>query len=418
MRCRIEGASKVGESRGHEGASGDAPVTGLTEVAFNDCVNPVETWNPSKTAGEEEFLYIDLSAIDQERKQIAEARSVSCAEAPSRARQLVEKGDVLVSTVRPNLNGVARVGVGHHGATASTGFCVLRPAAGKLDGGYAFQWVKSPAFVNDMVSMATGASYPAVSDRIVLESKIPLPPLPEQRRIAAILDQADALRAKRREALAQLDSLTQSIFVEMFGDPVKNPMGWECRTLDQLTTKVTDGEPLNPKLSESGMPIVMAVNVLEDRIALEKAKRVDYSLGQQFRKKCGPEVGDLFIVGRGATIGRLCRINQSDVFCLMGSVILLKPDRDVLDERFLSGMLALPSMHAMLYKTSGSSAQQAIYLKDVKKLICPLPPLPLQQTFATRIQAVESLKATHRAALTESNALFASLQHRAFAGQL
>ena len=102
----------------------------------------------------------------------------------------------------------------------------------------------------------------------------------------------------------------------------------------------------------------------------------------------------------------------------MGSVILLKPDRAVLNERFLSGMLALPTMHAMLYNTSGSSAQQAIYLKDVKKLICPLPPLALQVKFASRIQAVESLKTTHRAALAESDALFASLQHRAFAGQL
>jgi type I restriction enzyme S subunit len=75
-------------------------------------------------------------------------------------------------------------------------------------------------------------------------------------------------------------------------------------------------------------------------------------------------------------------------------------------------------MHAMLYNTSGSSAQQAIYLKDVKKLACPLPPLVLQQTFATRIQAVDALKVTHRAALDKLDTLFASIQHRAFRGEL
>ena len=218
-------------------------MTGLTGVAIGDCIRPVETWNPSKVAGDEKFSYIDLSAIDQDRKQIAEARTIACAEAPSRARQLIEEGDVLISTVRPNLNGVARVGVEHHGATASTGFCVLRPAPGKLDGGYAFQWVKSQAFVNDMVSKATGASYPAVSDRIVLESKIPLPPLPEQRRIAAILDQADALRAKRREALAQLDSLTQSIFIEMFGDPAHNTLNLPLTSLSDLGPWSSGGTP-------------------------------------------------------------------------------------------------------------------------------------------------------------------------------
>ena len=209
-------------------------MSSLRVVAIGDCVRSVGTWNPLTEAGGEKFLYIDLSAIDQERKEIVAARSVACAEAPSRARQLVEQGDVLVSTVRPNLNGVARVRGEHHGATASTGFCVLRPAGEKLDSAYAFQWVKSSNFVNAMVSMATGASYPAVSDRIIFESKIPLPPLPEQRRIAAILDQADALRAKRREALAQLDSLTQSIFIEIFGDPELNPLNWPKAALGLL----------------------------------------------------------------------------------------------------------------------------------------------------------------------------------------
>ncbi len=82
-----------------------------------------------------------------------------------------------------------------------------------------------------MVSKATGASYPAVSDRIIFESQIPLPPLAEQKRIAGILDAADALRTKRRESLAQLDSLLQSTFLALFGDPVANPMGWEVATM-------------------------------------------------------------------------------------------------------------------------------------------------------------------------------------------
>ena len=248
--------------------------------------------------------------------------------------------------------------------------------------------------------------------------KIPRQTIEEQRRIAAILDQAETLRTQRRTALALLDSLTQSLFLDMFGDPVANPKGWPIQTLDEVTTKVTDGEHLNPAFTEVGMPIVMAGNVLDDRIDLDAAKRVGEPLGMQFRKKCGPELGDLLIVGRGATIGRLCRVNVEETFCLMGSVILVKPDRTLLDERFLSGMLALPSMHAQLYKSSGSSAQQAIYLKDVKRLKCPLPPLPLQQTFATRIASIEALKATHRRALAALDALFASLQQRAFTGAL
>ena len=311
---------------------------------------------------------------------------------------------------------VGRLGILGMPATTNQAVCHIVPDPSKADVKYLFRALETK--VGEMLSRTVGGAQPNINQGIVKDLRVALPPLEEQRRIAAILDQAETLRTQRRTALTLLDSLTQSLFLDMFGDPVANPKGWPIQTLDEVTTKVTDGEHLNPAFTEVGMPIVMAGNVLDDRIDLDAAKRVGEPLGMQFRKKCGPELGDLLIVGRGATIGRLCRVNVEETFCLMGSVILVKPDRTLLDERFLSGMLALPSMHAQLYKSSGSSAQQAIYLKDVKRLKCPLPPLPLQQTFATRIASIEALKATHRRALAALDALFASLQQRAFTGAL
>ena len=123
-----------------------------------------------------------------------------------------------MSTVRPNLNAVAVVPAQLDGATASTGFTVLRPSE-ELDGRFLFHWVQSPAFIADMVRKATGASYPAVS--LTASSRtptIPAPHLPEQRRIATILDHADALRATRLHVLTHLDALTHSIFNDMFAD--------------------------------------------------------------------------------------------------------------------------------------------------------------------------------------------------------
>ena len=109
-------------------------------IVLGGLVAPAKTWNPSRSPSDEVFTYPDLSAVDQESKLIIAARELSCGEAPSRARQLVVKGDVLVSTVRPNLNGVARVPDQLDGATASTGFCVLRAREPRLDGGYLFHW--------------------------------------------------------------------------------------------------------------------------------------------------------------------------------------------------------------------------------------------------------------------------------------
>ena len=131
----------------------------LGERPIRDFVDKCQTWNP-KASGAGSFDYIDLSSVDKDTKSIASIERQECSEAPSRARQIVEAGDVLVATVRPNLNGVALVNGAQHGMTASTGYCVLRPNEDKLDSG--FLWVKTDVFVQRMVDVATGANYPAV----------------------------------------------------------------------------------------------------------------------------------------------------------------------------------------------------------------------------------------------------------------
>jgi type I restriction enzyme, S subunit len=390
-------------------------VTDLKVVAIGDCVRAVESWNPLKAAGEDEFTYIDLSAIDQERKQIVEARIVACVEAPSRARQLVEAGDVLVSTVRPNLNGVARVGVEHHGATASTGFCVLRPKAEMLDGGYAFQWVKSPGFVADMVSRATGASYPAVSDRIIFDSRVPLPPLPEQRRIAAILDQADALRVKRREALAQLDSLTQAIFMEMFGDPVLNDRAWPTDKVSNLCRLVRGSSPRpqgDPRYFGGPVPRLMIADITRDGWLV--TPRID-SLTIEGAAKSRPVPAGTVVMAVSGNIGLVSRL-AVDACVHDGFVAFTNLDEKVCDARYFLALLHMSK--AAHEKSKAGAIFINVTTDDIKAMSIPTPPIALQRSFVARLQTVESLRATHRAALAESDALFASLQHRAFSGQL
>lgn len=247
---------------------------------------------------------------------------------------------------------------------------------------------------------------------------IVLPPIDQQKRIAAILDKAEELRRLRRQSIEHLDVLSRSIFIEMFGDPVVNPKAWKKCNLSKIAIKITDREHLNPIFSLDGMPIIMAGNVLEYCIDFQNSKKVEIQLGQQFRKKCKPEIGDILLVSRGATIGRLCAVKSSKEFCLMGSVILIKIDNLLVTSKYLEYLLKHPLMYLKMFNASGSSAQQAIYLKDLKQLECLLPPLPLQQEFAQRIEAIESLKAKHRESLTHLDTLFASLQHRAFRGEL
>ena len=162
--------------------------------------------------------YIDVSAVDNREKKITQTAIVLAKDAPSRAKQLVEHGDVIVSLVRPNLNAVAIIEEQSQNLqVASTGYCVLR-CNQMIYNRYLFYFCQSETFVNSMTAQATGASYPAVSNSIVKNCEIPLPERNKQKEIADILDKVTSLISLRKQQLVKLDELVKARFVEMFGD--------------------------------------------------------------------------------------------------------------------------------------------------------------------------------------------------------
>lgn len=156
----------------------------------------------------ETFCYVDISSVDNNQKRILNTSVLLGKDAPSRARQVINAGDVIVSTTRPNLNAVALVPHELDNQICSTGFCVLRPKK-ELERDYLFAYVCSPDFVKNLSDLVKGALYPAVTDKQVKAQVIPVPPLHEQKRIAAILnEQLVAVEKARAAAEAQLDTIT------------------------------------------------------------------------------------------------------------------------------------------------------------------------------------------------------------------
>lgn len=249
-----------------------------------------------------------------------------------------------------------------------------------------------------------------------------LPPLPEQRRIAAILDQADALRAKRREALAQLDSLTQSIFIEMFGDPAASPRAWNFMSMSELFATPPIFGTMIPGNADRGSWLCLRVANIQDwQLDLTDKKFVDLPAGMAERH--GVQDGDLLLARAIATQEHLgkCIVARpgSQRWAFDSHLMRLRFRADRALPEFIRQMLRTPGGRGFFLKASRkSSVQYNINTKEIAALELPIPPVGLQQSFATRIQAVESLKTTHRAALAELDALFASLQHRAFSGDL
>jgi type I restriction enzyme S subunit len=391
----------------------------LKPVAIGEVVERSKIWNPSRSSADEVFQYIDLSAVDQDAKLITGAREVPCGEAPSRARQLVESGDILVSTVRPNLNGVARVPEQLDGATASTGFCVLRANKTKANGAYLFHWVKSPAFITDMISKATGASYPAVSDRIIFDSQIPLPPLAEQKRIAAILDAADALRTKRREALAQLDALLQSSFLTLFGDPVTNPMRWEvCQLGDVCRGKPTYGSGSSACEYDPSLPRYVRITDVDDAGNLSNDPKCAQLTKKEIEKYSLRE-GDILFARSGATVGKSYLHRAANGNCVYaGYMIRFCPDPLKMLPETLFRFTQTVAYWRWVNSQARVVAQPNINAQIYSSMPVIIPPLPLQQKFATIVESIERQKAAQRAHLAELDALFAALQHRAFRGEL
>jgi type I restriction enzyme S subunit len=391
--------------------------------AIGGLIKKVALWNPVRDAPEEEFAYIDLSALDNATKTVTGIQTVQGRNAPSRARQLVKSGDILVSTVRPNLNGVARVPEGLDGATASTGFCVLRPEPSKLDESYLFHWVRSPEFIADMVRKSTGASYPAVSDKIIGQSEIPLPPLAEQKRIAAILDQADDLRRKRQRALDRLGQLGQAIFMEMFGDLTRNDKAWPTGgTLGdyaEIASGITKGR--DPKgRSTRLVPYLAVVNVQDKRLQLDAPKEIEATEDEILRYRL--QSGDLLLTEGGDPdkLGRGTLWNAELPECIhQNHVFRVRLSSKQYNPTFLNWLVGSAyGKQYFLRAAKQTTGIASINMSQLKAFPMLLPPLELQENFQRKLDQLRAATEVLVAGVRSSENLFQAVQHLAFNGEL
>ncbi len=260
----------------------------------------------------------------------------------------------------------------------------------------------------------SGTAQPQITRQSLTAISIPLPPLAEQRRIAEVLDRAEALRAKRGAALAQLDSLTQSLFLDLFGDPVVNRMGWpriKFGNIGKLDRGISKHRPRDePSLLGGPYPLVQTGEVSNCGGYITAYKRTYSELGLR-QSKLWP-VGTLCIT-IAANIAKTGILTFEA--CFPDSVVGFRAD-DQSTVEFIRVWLSF--LQKTLEDSAPESAQKNINLAILRDLDVPLPPLPLQREFARRVTAVERLKTSHRASLAELDALFATLQHRAFKGEL
>ncbi len=293
--------------------------------------------------------------------------------------------------------------------------CKINSSSPRLADEYLFHFL--PAALKSIEDATSFVTVKHLSAKQIREIEIPLPPVEEQRRIAAILDQAETLRTQRRQALAHLDTLTQSLFLDMFGDPVENEKSLPICQLHTLCNRITDGTHQSPDWVETGIPFLFISNIVDGAITFDTHKFISEETYFELTRRCPIEIGDVLYTTVGS-YGNAAVVTDAKRFAFQRHIAHIKPDRSKTNSLFLAAMIQSVGVRRQVDKVAKGVAQKTVNLADLKGLTVYAPPLPLQQTFATRIAAIEALKATHRTALAQLDALFASLQQRAFSGEL
>ena len=338
--------------------------------------------------------------------------------------KLVEKGElasskfrfsgqhILYGKLRPYL---AKIALPDFTGICSTDILPILPTP-DLDRRYLCYFLRQPSMVEYASSQAAGANLPRLTPTVIEKIKIPLPPMEEQKLIAEVLDKADELRAKRRAALAQLDSLTQSIFLEMFGDPASILQKWPSRKLGELLEFLTSGSRgWAEYYSESGDLFLRIQNVRRDQLLLDDIAYVQAPDTAE-AKRTRVQAGDV-LFSITADLGRTAVVPEGLGTAYINQHLSILRTK-ALVPRFLSAYFASPAGERQVFGRNRHAVKAGLNFDDVRSFLIPVPPIDLQHEFAERVTAVEKLKATQQASLAELDTLFASLQHRAFIGEL
>ena len=326
----------------------------------------------------------------------------------------IEGGDILFC-IRGSLGKLGVVPNGAKGAIASS-LVIIRPSS-EIEQSFLRHFLSSPLMTQQIERRDNGTAQPNLGAKVLGSFEIPLPTIEEQRRIAMILDAADALRAKRRQALAKLDTLTQAIFIDMFGDPVSNPQGFMVHELDEICDGIFDCPHSTPKWTDEGDICLRTPNLGKGVWNWSDTRYVARETFAERSRRAELASGDI-VLSREGTVGVAAIVPEGAKLCMGQRLVQVRPDDEhVMPEFLLEVLLYLLEPERIARVMVGSTAKH-LNVKDLRKLRIPIPSLEQQRVLADRATDAESAISKQRVHEVGSDNLFASLQQRAFRGEL
>jgi type I restriction enzyme S subunit len=325
-------------------------------------------------------------------------------------------GDVLYSKIRPYLN---KVIIADFAGLCSADMYALVVDQQRTTPQFITHLLRSPDFLDYSYLQSNRANIPKLNRNQLMRYEFDLPPLEEQRRIAEILDQADVIRTKRRHIHAHLDTLSRSIFHDMFGDPLTSSTEVP---IEPLRAWVEPDRPITYGIlkpgpnQEDGVPYVRVADMKNRGINLSGIRRTSSEIANEYRRSM-LQPGDLIMSIRGH-VGRFALVPPE----LSGANITQDSARVAIKDpntaAYVRAAIESPRMQDWMARRTKGAAVKGINLGDLRELPLPVPSSEQQHLFASRIQQVDAQRALVQRALDADNELFASLQSRAFRGEL
>jgi type I restriction enzyme S subunit len=396
---------------------------GWTVKPLRDCVAPKEHWNLTRDP-RQRIRYVELAGIDNERGVIIDSSDIEATTAPSRAKKVIRVGDVIFATTRPNLKNIAIVPPELNGEICSTGFCVLRPKKDAATSGWIFGIVRSDWFISQVIRHDEKNAYPSVSDDEVLNVEIPVPPLPEQRRIVARVEaltcRLDQARQARQAALAEAETLLSSAVSKA---QKRFRRAGKSTVLGEILTDLQYGTSAKASVHPVGTPVIRMGNIQNGRILTDNLKYLQ--LPSVEFKRYRLDQGDVLInrTNSAELVGKTGLFNLASDYVFASYLIRLRVNRSIADPAFVN--YAINSDDGLAYlRSQGKDAigQTNINTKQIRKMPITIPPLPAQRELVARLDAMreklDELQRLQREVEAELASFTPALLAKAFRGGL
>jgi len=293
--------------------------------------------------------------------------------------------------------------------------CKITAKANSLDQGYLYHFL--PKALEKIHAETPAVTVKHLSVKGIRAIEIPFPPLPEQKRIAAILDKADAIRRKRQQSIQLADDFLRAVFLDMSGDPVTNPKEWEIRPISELCSYIVDCVNRTAPTVDYSTPykMIRTTNVRNYTLDIDSVRYVEEETYKNWIRRLKPEIGDI-IFTREAPAGEAAVIRTDDKLFLGQRTMHFRPVQEIISSEYLLFELMGGGVKSQINKMHAGSTVTHLSVPECKKFKIRVPPLELQKKFESLRKAILRVRAL--GADASDTSLFESVSQKAFSGQL